>query len=549
MNRLWAPVNWLTSLAKGTTATNEPTTGIMANVAGLNDDIWYLVLDNLDALEDLSNMCLVSKNLYPLAIARLYRTLVLGPRPISFREYLNSLADGSCDEKKERETQWDDSRALIRRLMGDRNREQARAVREVEVVAFQQGEEEFSFEFKQKDGLAALVNALPNLRQFRLLSSKPDFEHLIRALNDHPNRPELHLLGETGSRVVTGSMPCVATLRARVNPYFDRVDEPNRKILGLQGLFFACTNLKSFSLEEHGNYGGCVRRTPHHRGVYSFQLTGEETFPPLESLSLDGYFIELEEWTHWRNKIDWSNLKSLRLGPQPNTDLVKRFTGHAKFLRNLTVQTWAGEGRDSCPRLESFLMSFDTLEQLVVRGHFLSIQALSNHPRLKHLCLHTVELKRNGAPRPILDVADLSTLDANCPDLETLEIDISRDSSGWPEDITRSLASGFTNLRQLTLHCEVGIDWAAQGRERKPLLPILDVDLAKTFGQSFFALRPQSKLETLTLKAGEKLRRFPQWSPAYANDERKWSLIAHIRAPSSPDGELKVNIEPMYDLL
>jgi len=109
------------------------------------------------------------------------------------------------------------------------------------------------------------------------------------------------------------------------------------------------------------------------------------------------------------------------------------------------------------------------------------------------------------------------------------------------------LASGFANLRHLTLHSEVGIDWSnnrGQQKDREPLLlPKLDVDLAKTLAEPFFAARPRSRLQTLTIKTGEDLRRFPQWPPAYERHERSATLTVRIRAPSSPGGELAVETE------
>ncbi|KAJ5661720.1 uncharacterized protein N7477_009336 [Penicillium maclennaniae] len=166
---------------------------------------------------------------------------------------------------------------------------------------------------------------------------------------------------------------------------------------------------------------------PSHPPVYSFELSGEEKFPPLESLSLDGYRMTDKERVHWRDKLDWSNLRFLSLGPQKHTDLLNYFTGHANALRSLTVQMWAGEGRDHCPELERFVRSFNTLEQLTIKGHFASIKTLSNHPRLKQLCLHTIELPRDGgATRPTFNLDDLVELDANCPQLGVLEIDVDR---------------------------------------------------------------------------------------------------------------------------
>jgi hypothetical protein len=120
----------------------------------------------------------VSKNLYPLVIPHLYNTLVVGPRPRELYDYLRTRYDDE-EEQKSRETQWSDFRTLIRRLVDNPNPEQASAVREVEVVGFHNGENHFATDLEQKDALAMLVNALPNLQQFRFVSPRRSARRLF----------------------------------------------------------------------------------------------------------------------------------------------------------------------------------------------------------------------------------------------------------------------------------------------------------------------------------------------------------------------------------
>lgn len=232
-------------------------------------------------------------------------------------------------------------------------------------------------------------------------------------------------------------MPSVATLRALVSPRY-QANEPDQVILGVQELLFACPNLKSFSFTDYKDFGGCGGPEisfDDHPPVRNFRLTGDETWPPLESLSLNGYCPTPEEWIHWQHGINWTKLTSLTIGPQgdePSRDFLeclRRSRLHAGSLRSLIVQTYE---TDSKPLVGDFIMSFDSLEQLVVKGQFVPCRAVCNHPRLKRLCLHDLELPRPGrAPRPTPNIADLSELDRRCPDLEELEIDIYRDKSGW----------------------------------------------------------------------------------------------------------------------
>ncbi|KAK3321674.1 hypothetical protein B0H66DRAFT_178865 [Apodospora peruviana] len=505
----------------------------------LSADVWYLILRNVADRADLARLCRVCKALYPLANRILYRKITVGP-PVVDRlthlAYLMGMSQGQ--HRRSKSTGWAESLALVRRLAADHNSAQTTAVCEIDIVS------RFEHDFEHtklhdmrpefEEALPSFVSVLPNLRQVRIFSPSPAFDTLFRVLHEHPNKPEIHLLREDGSRPVSGPMPGVVTVKVSASPWSDTPEKPNTVIPGTEKLFFACPDLKSFSLSVHNNYGGCMRPPIYHPIIKTFQFassSGDEqvvVFPPLESLSLSGYDMDVDkEWPRWRDGLDWSRLKSLSLGLNPRyaggptmADLLEQFQGHATALRSLTIQTWAAEGHETCPPLESFLASFDALEELTVKRHFVPIETLAGHSRLKRLCLHCIETKRpEGAFRPTLGVADLARLDASCPDLESLEIDISRDdaaSGEWPNKIlVEALAGSFSNLRRLTLHCEVGLvfDWSRP--QDKPSLPLLDEALIRAFAEPFFASRGASKMERLTIKTGETLRRFPQWNPGY----------------------------------
>jgi hypothetical protein len=105
-------------------------------------------------------------------------------------------------------------------------------------------------------------------------------------------------------------------------------------------------------------------------------------------------------------------------------ELIK---GHITSLRSLTDQVFSDEGGDECSLLEDFLRSFNTLVSLTVKGHFLTSGAFSHHPNLKHFCLHTIESPLPDVSRKTLGGAGLYDLDINCPQLESLELDVDRD--------------------------------------------------------------------------------------------------------------------------
>ena len=113
------------------------------------------------------------------------------------------------------------------------------------------------------------------------------------------------------------------------------------------------------------------------------------------------------------------------------------------------------------------------------------------------------------------------------------------------KDVIDVLATRFPNLRRLTLHSEVGINWE-WSRDDPPLqLPTFDEDMAKAFAAPFFSRRGQSKLKLITIKTGEDLRRFPQWSPAYEGHEREATLTVRIRLPRKTGGELEIEDETL----
>lgn len=119
----------------------------------------------------MSNLCLVSKNLYSLVIPHLYRSIQIGAKPPSSEAWLRSLCDDDF-QTKEPTTQWDESRALIRRLVQNPNGLQAEAVREVEGPSLERDvDDDFPSESEQDDLFTSLVNALPKLQLVRSVAA------------------------------------------------------------------------------------------------------------------------------------------------------------------------------------------------------------------------------------------------------------------------------------------------------------------------------------------------------------------------------------------
>lgn len=55
--------------------------------------------------------------------------------------------------------------------------------------------------------------------------------------------------------------------------------------------------------------------------------------PPLQSLSLEGYYIQGEESTIWKERFPWDKLRSLSLGVQKSEGFLESATGNVKNLK------------------------------------------------------------------------------------------------------------------------------------------------------------------------------------------------------------------------
>lgn len=260
----------------------------------------------------------------------------------------------------------------------------------------------------------------------------PFTDRLIDSLDGHPNRPELQILAVQGwEKVPPRFLDCVSTIKASLLRETQEVPTPSNDLPSLmrnfQELFFSCRNLENLSLTMYGPF-------QNPETLSAFQMTGEEDFPPIKSLSLNGYYISQGEWSHWRDRFSWASLCSLAVGPQPNFThrLLQCFNGYATSLKHFKISVWTGE--DEAPdqeSLERFLYSFDSLESLEIINYVCPVEALANHPNLVHLCVHLAEDWDSDEVVAWWDAVDVDYLNENCPKLEVLEIDFERKSGEW----------------------------------------------------------------------------------------------------------------------
>ncbi|GKZ88290.1 hypothetical protein AnigIFM59636_008147 [Aspergillus niger] len=503
-------------------------------------DVWRLVLE-LCTTQDLCQLCLVDKVFNSIATPLLYRSISLvAYKDPSERRHLSTSTEAKTEPELPRGP-W----LLLSRLEDDANDTLRAWVQDINVSSpsFAWVDAKFLKRLQINDCLAALVARLPNLRRITIGFPSIQSTTLIRTICEHSRKPELLLLDQKSedkiSSLAEQVLPCVTTLSASVDPSYDQ-NGPNRQILTLQKLFFKCPHLRSFSLSVVKQYGGCVIRMPRHPVIWSFQLTGEETFPPLEHLSLDGYWLDDKQWKYWRDGLQWDKLVSLAVGPQRCAGLFQMLAGHATSLKSLNVCSWQGEGKYEREGLIELLSSFDSLETLVLNGIMCPVEAIARHSNLSTLCLHEEESASTAHPRQVLTAEELSHLDVSCPKLKSLQVGVKRENDQWPNDVFDKLATGFHNLRSLSMHFELGLLDI-----QNPIKPVINYASVRSIGQHFFDRRRQAGIEVsdsfiLTVWTGKYFRRFPQWPPSYASFEKKFSATYQICLPSDSSGEVRV---------
>ncbi|OQE80409.1 hypothetical protein PENNAL_c0046G05617 [Penicillium nalgiovense] len=371
--------------------------------------------------------------------------------------------------------------------------------------------------------LSELIESLPNLRQVRLEFVCDLNAKYMTSIQEHPRKPELHLLAEQAENQPAGLLPHVRTIKVcGGDDYpFSVETHPPPAAQNFLKYITSYPNLKSCSWAAQ-TLGG---RTSDDQTLLDFEGLGtHNNFPFLEHLALDGQYIGAQ-MCGWEDHFNWSSLSSLNIGPREFSvpENLKLMTGRLSNLKNLKVKiSHQPRSEELCRSLECFLMSFDTLAQLELFNCFVLPHAICRHTHLMSLVVHIGETWKSLEYRAAFESDDLSFLDAQCPRLENLELDIERDleKKEWPHDVLETFACGFSNLRSLTLHSRVGSLIHVDTREyhgQQPFKPKLTYKAGKEMGSQFFATRHRNfnansgatetsgeygRLQRFTLKAG-----------------------------------------------
>ncbi|CAG8922125.1 unnamed protein product [Penicillium salamii] len=356
----------------------------------------------------------------------------------------------------------------------------------------------------EDDSLPILIERLPNLRRVRL-EFHCDFDHsYIKAIEKHPNKPDIHLLKQDGFISCSRKIPAVTVLSVDHATEIRRCKEwpPQDNFLKFVTSF---PNLKSYTwkiatsvckpleLED----GLDTSRCPKWSRLDGLDLP--DYFPRIASLCLDEYYLGSQIPPCLQDHFKWSSLLSLELGP--NGDFahanLQLLTGRMVDLRHLRVRNYDTKSFwKTCPVLENFLMSFDTLTDLEIRGWIVAIRAITRHTGLVNLCLDTPKSWCDKSPGGSRGEQDLMSLDASCLQLKYLKLhtggNMMKDWMWLEAALLDSIACNFANLVVLSLQSTYGImdnhhhlDWEHRGYF-EPYSTFME---AKKTGSRFYAKR------------------------------------------------------------
>ncbi|KAJ5091351.1 hypothetical protein NUU61_006221 [Penicillium alfredii] len=521
----------------------QPTTSV-----SLVWDVWVIICQmmNQPKTGDMYNMSLVSKSFNAIMTPILYNSLILGP------------GRSSADPESSKKTTPQVFENLVRRLLDDSNARLRRYVQVVTVLNFDSwlaSSADIPFrDFILGDGFPALLSHLPNLRLVRFFGSL-QIDGFPRAkihpnICDLPGKPEIQLLGEKGEYDETPPQPLssVSTLHAEI----DRCSVHEARCIGAGNLLFECPNLSTLSLSALSYSQRTTRFFVPRPNVF---LIGNQSFPPIRDLTLNGWQIYDAELFLWRDRFPWTLLTSLSLGPEPTHQVLRIMAGYPRTLKQLKVEAYAGEGESACLALAEFLSPLSQVESLLsleLRNYFCDMWPIVQHSKLVNLCVHNTEPWTPGEARRVLSVEDLVLLDEHCPNLETLDLDIDRPNDEWPWETIYTLATGFKNLRKLSLHVEVGI-----ANLKTRLAPVFNYASAKEIGRDFYRDRWEAskhhqgspshpsptaekfpgRFPHLVLWSGGFLCRNPKVEPRRACFEENHTATFWIFPPANPGGE------------
>ncbi|KAI0842787.1 hypothetical protein F5Y06DRAFT_256088 [Hypoxylon sp. FL0890] len=402
----------------------------------LGDDIVAIIADLLQhtSPSSISSLALVCSNYYRIARYAQHRHLVLD-NTRDTQKLENVMKSGTPGAIRHLEVRGNASNGVISRLC--------------KVIPKMTGLKDVTW---SATGIPGEV--------LQLLRKRPSIRLHTVAYHDH---------GPYGSGILEGLQANNNLVSISVDFNYHSAEECQRWTRPLKKVLLSCPNLRNLTLDSSRRRNGCGCVLYSSPSEYcGFGFSTEERLPALEELHVreytfgvpalespypnfhlpwsQGYPLKVDERDYWADNFDWSRLTCLTTC---DTRFALKIMPYLTSLKEFAcINNW-GPMKTFYEQVPSSLESINVPHIATI-----GLQNLLRHRRtLKKLTIHQEGYTSTWRERAI-DAKTLITIRDNCPHIEELSLNISRDGE-WPYEMLDILA-GFGSLRVLKIWFELG---------------------------------------------------------------------------------------------
>ncbi|KAI1142638.1 hypothetical protein F5Y05DRAFT_365564 [Hypoxylon sp. FL0543] len=299
-------------------------------------------------------------------------------------------------------------------------------------------------------------------RVLQLLQERPSIRLHTVAYHDYgPAEPDVLERLQANKNLVSIS----------VGITYHSAEECRRWTQPLKKVLLSCPNLRKLRLDFGMPRSECILyKSPSE--YCGFGFSSEERLPALEDLDLreypfgitaaseksprhpycmpysQGYPLKMNERDFWARNFDWSRLTRLTTH---DTQFALTVMSYLTSLKEFS-SSWNNEAAKTF-----YEQVPSSLESLTVPNMAcIGLENLLRHKStLKKLTIHQEESYEPTWLQMAIDAKTLIAIRDNCPYIEELSLDISRDGE-WPYEMLDILA-GFRSLRFLKIWFELGV--------------------------------------------------------------------------------------------
>ncbi|KAI1086188.1 hypothetical protein F5B19DRAFT_487680 [Rostrohypoxylon terebratum] len=246
--------------------------------------------------------------------------------------------------------------------------------------------------------------------------------------------------------------------------------------------------------------------------AYPFGIpTPDPSRPNTSTVNSTGYPLKIDETDYWKSQFDWSQLRKLTIR---DADFAMQIMPQLTSLEAIGGFSNSGSAviRSAFDLVPSSLSSID-----VPKIADIGLKNLLRHgSTLRSLTIHQDEDHEGKWRQEAIDSETLIKIRDQCPHIEELSLDISRNGA-WPYEMLDILSS-FPSLRSLTLWFELG-----QVKKSEPIQPYVTFSAA---GKLFQYLHERTtgrntRIRKLNIMSGSTPK--PKLDQGYPPTESWWA--------------------------